>query len=130
LKVIVAQRLVRRNCTFCRTLQALTPAQARYFQMDPSLKLPQPQGCVYCGFRTFQGRIGLFEILFLDALWAQHLSEGASEASLQKLMQQYRFPSFYDDGREKILQGEMSGAALMATLSGDLFTVFAQENRK
>lgn len=65
--LIVAQRLVRRLCPYCK-IEAEVPSQALIkigFSAEEAktVKIYQPRGCDKCGTTGYKGRVGLFEVL-------------------------------------------------------------------
>jgi len=70
-------------------------------------------GCVYCGDKGFKGRIGLYELLELRTEWVRAISEGASEATLLKMMQEAGINSLLEDAVDKMLLGDTSYSEVM-----------------
>src|SRR3982074_1870630 len=68
--MIVAQRLVRRTCTFCKEPMEAPPAGliAAGFSEHESrtLKLFKGRGCDRCSNTGYKGRVGLYEVLDVD----------------------------------------------------------------
>ena len=64
---VVAQRLARRLCTYCKKRTVLTrrPAlQAPASSTPPSTSRPtRPVGCARCGHSGYKGRVGLYEVM-------------------------------------------------------------------
>ncbi|MEL6897072.1 MAG: GspE/PulE family protein, partial [Planctomycetota bacterium] len=69
LRLAVAQRLVRRLCTKCRSPRELTRAEAVALDRadDAGITVYDPVGCHYCAGRGYVGRLGVFELLSMDA---------------------------------------------------------------
>ena len=88
LRGVLAQRLVRRLCTECRTTQPPTGAEARVFT-DHGLAAPamlsHPQGCPTCEGTGFDGRIGVFDILEIDDTLREAIDAGAPEARMRAI---------------------------------------------
>jgi MSHA biogenesis protein MshE len=93
LKAVVAQRLVRRICSSC--IQNHTP-DANELQLLASIskgkdfsqyQFKQGAGCPHCNNTGYRGRIGVFEMLELDASMAEALRKsdinGFSKAASQ-----------------------------------------------
>ncbi len=94
MKVILAQRLVRRLCKECRQeaevprsklLEAgLTPILAEQAGLDfnaPSFKILQPVGCQQCN-EGYKGRVGIHEVLPFSEAFREHIIAGASNFEL------------------------------------------------
>jgi type IV pilus assembly protein PilB len=70
LEGIVAQRLVRRLCSSCKTEYEATPEQLMELELTPEdvagKKLYYGRGCEACNNTGYKGRLGLYEIMGLD----------------------------------------------------------------
>jgi MSHA biogenesis protein MshE len=72
LRGIVSQRLVRRICESCAETYELPPAQLAVVRAEmgdraAGLKFRRGAGCSHCNGTGYQGRIGIFEFLEMDA---------------------------------------------------------------
>lgn len=72
LRAIVAQRLVRRICDSCSEEHILNEAEARLFKKikpnySAEVQFRKGTGCVHCFNTGYRGRIGVFELLELNA---------------------------------------------------------------
>ena len=76
LRLVVAQRLVRKLCVHCATAAIFpkkTLEMAGFSQKTcQALILKKPRGCEHCT-GGYQGRIGVFELLVMDASTKTHL---------------------------------------------------------
>jgi general secretion pathway protein E len=81
LRAVMAQRLVRRLCPNCRTERPATAAEidALGFETGETLLVGEPAGCFSCGNTGFDGRIGIYELLVVDAGIRELLGAEASE---------------------------------------------------
>ncbi len=98
LKLIVAQRLVRRICSSCRVSETVSAAsvKAAHSELAPyisgrNVSLYHGKGCSNCNNTGFKGRMAIFELIEVTpefaeliisnapvrALWAQALKQGA-----------------------------------------------------
>lgn len=108
LKAALAQRLVRKSCAFCLQEVPLTEAKREMipFPEKDFQSVFEPQGCLHCCYRGFVGRIGLFELLKIDELWAQRINAGMKEIELIESMKTQQIPLLKTDGMNKIIQGQ------------------------
>lgn len=105
---VLAQRLVRRLCTACKQPHQLTADEAKLFQVDisdNSIHVFKAKGCPACSNTGYVGRLGLYEMLWIDNELGEQIANGASEQEL-KLCQDYY--SLWQAAAEKVLQGETS----------------------
>src|SRR5690606_30471185 len=62
-RVIVAQRLVRRLCPNCRQPHPADEAEARVAGISPGQTLWRAAGCPACSQTGYAGRIGVYEVI-------------------------------------------------------------------
>lgn len=107
LRTVIAQRLVRRLCRYCRRPVALRPEHGAFLGGEPGEhdRSYEPRGCVYCSGRGFDGRSGVFEILEMDADLQAAVTDGAGEAAIEAKARAKRARSMRDDALEKALSG-------------------------
>jgi MSHA biogenesis protein MshE len=91
LRGVISQRLVRRVCESCAESYELPPAQmavvrAEMGERAAELKFRRGRGCSHCNGTGYQGRIGLFEFLEMDAglVEALHASDPLKFAQTAK----------------------------------------------
>jgi MSHA biogenesis protein MshE len=76
LHAVLAQRLIRRNCTSCTEPVELTPQQRSWVAaqnvpgIDERTEFRHGQGCTYCNMTGYRGRVGIYELLEIDAALA------------------------------------------------------------
>ncbi|WP_371376627.1 GspE/PulE family protein [Thalassotalea aquiviva] len=84
LRAIVAQRLIRRICVYCKTEQEVEPQEKVW--LENLVKSPIEQtfytgsGCQSCNYTGYHGRIGVFELLELDEDMIAALKKEDAEA--------------------------------------------------
>src|SRR5215211_6615431 len=62
---IVAQRLARKLCTYCKRQATLSAASVRTqgFNVDYDIEAFEAVGCARCNYSGYRGRIGLYEVM-------------------------------------------------------------------
>ena len=93
---VVAQRLVRKLCTACKVLQP----DGRY----------KPSGCAACNHTGYSGRLGIYELLTIDAALAEAIHQRLPEAQLRSMAQARGLMSLRQDAQRLIDSGETSEA--------------------
>ena len=65
---VLAQRLIRRLCTHCKTEEAPNADMTEYLAMQglPTDKLWAAKGCERCRNTGYSGRVGIYELLTVD----------------------------------------------------------------
>ncbi|HLA79367.1 MAG TPA: ATPase, T2SS/T4P/T4SS family [Vicinamibacteria bacterium] len=106
---ILAQRLVRENCTHC--LEEYTPTQ----EESVALRIPyeklqlyrfkRGRGCLHCRQTGYVGRIGIFEVLPLTDKIRALVTARAGAQELFKVAREEGMRTLREAGIEKIFQG-------------------------
>lgn len=81
-RLVLAQRLVRRLCPECRALRAPDPLSARLMGADYRGPLFQAVGCPVCRHTGFAGRLGIYEVLAVGDTLRALINAGADEDAL------------------------------------------------
>ena len=66
LRLIVAQRLVRRLCGECRVAEPADAATAKLAGVKRGDTVWRPHGCAHCQNTGYVGRVGLYEVIRVD----------------------------------------------------------------
>ncbi len=111
-QLIVAQRLVRRICTFCKE-PFETPPQALMDigfaeQEAKTMKLFRGRGCDRCSNTGYKGRIALYEVMECDDETRELILSGASALELRQHAIDRGMVTLRGSGRQKIRDGVTS----------------------
>ncbi|WP_298743162.1 type II secretion system ATPase GspE [uncultured Brevundimonas sp.] len=79
LRLIVAQRLVRRLCPACRQSEPADRATARLIGVKPGQPVWRAHGCDRCRQTGYVGRVGLYEVIRVDDRIRRLVAAGADE---------------------------------------------------
>jgi len=116
----MAQRLVRKLCTFCRQAAPITGKELE--KMNFLLKnvphtedLPAnreqmwvPKGCEKCGGLGYKGRIAVVEVILMDKEIEECVRKTSSERDIWHAAKHQNIRRMAQDGAVKILQGVTS----------------------
>jgi general secretion pathway protein E len=106
LLAVLAQRLARRICEKCSEPREPTGEQKALLEhLLDGVQLRAGRGCEYCHHTGYRKRIGIFELLVVDAGMQDLIAAGAHNAQLRKYAQERFFKSMVDDALEKIAAG-------------------------
>ena len=110
--MVVAQRLVRRVCTYCKEPDEIpTPAlvEAGFSEREAkSVKLFRGKGCDRCSNTGYKGRIGLFEGMAVDEEVRELILSGATTDELRDAAKRNGMLTLRESGLEKIRNGVTS----------------------
>ncbi|MCX8021188.1 MAG: type IV-A pilus assembly ATPase PilB [Syntrophorhabdaceae bacterium] len=109
LVLIVAQRLVRRLCPFCReetdvSREALVNIGFSKEEAQ-TVKIYRPKGCEKCNNRGYKGRIGLFEVMKITESIRDMILSGAHAFEIRKKAKEEGMITLRESGLIKIKDG-------------------------
>jgi type IV pilus assembly protein PilB len=102
---IVAQRLVRRVCDQCRTMEPASQDVANKLGIEVGIPLARGKGCTACRNTGYKGRLAAFEVLRMTETvkHAIHLKESAS--TVRRLALEEGMVSLRQDAVRKVVAG-------------------------
>ena len=74
---VIAQRLARRLCQSCKEPYASDPATCEFFGLPAGTTLYRGRGCAVCGGSGLKGRIGIYEVMKMNAALRGMVGRGA-----------------------------------------------------
>ena len=115
LRLVMAQRLVRRLCDRCSKIVPCPAGEAQAIGRADleGRSVYEPAGCMYCGGKGYSGRLALFEALPNDTTLAQMIAAGSDETDYKAHMLDQGLPGLADDAAEKLLTGQTSVAEVL-----------------
>ncbi|MGH8017762.1 MAG: GspE/PulE family protein [Opitutaceae bacterium] len=111
LRLIIAQRLVRRLCAACKQPVADPAAHLRSFEIaipaEVEPRLCKAVGCADCRQQGYRGRMAIFETLVIDDSFHPFLNEGGVD-KLKDFARSKGMPMLFDDGLRRAFAGDTS----------------------
>lgn len=106
---VIAQRLVRRLCPYCKEEQVLTNNEKLILGISHNdTHVYQPKGCVKCGNTGYFGRIGVYEIMAVTSTLKSMISKHATSDELKQQAMKEGMQSLKDNTRRLVLEGTTS----------------------
>jgi general secretion pathway protein E len=106
---IIAQRLVRVNCSHCAEEYAPTAEEAVALDMPFELlqryKIRRGSGCLHCRQTGFAGRDGIFQIMPISERLRSLIARQSSSLDVMDAAREEGMRSLRDAAIEKVLQG-------------------------
>ncbi|MCD6310555.1 MAG: Flp pilus assembly complex ATPase component TadA [Candidatus Eremiobacteraeota bacterium] len=106
---IIAQRLVRRLCPYCKEQYDITEREMKQLNMSEDLARQgtffRPTGCDKCLGTGYHGRMGLFEILKVDEEMRGQIIRSPESNQIRKLAVQHGMRTLLMDGAIKVAHG-------------------------
>ncbi|PID56355.1 type II secretion system protein GspE [candidate division KSB3 bacterium] len=109
LLVIIAQRLVRKICLYCRKVYTPAPEELEileHIHVETSeLRFYKGQGCAACDHSGYYGQIALYEVLVQNDRIRDAIAQRPTKQALKRLGRLYGMTILLEDGLDKVRQG-------------------------
>jgi len=112
---VIAQRLVRKLCEYCRESYPATKEMLDRLAFPEevvndwkNIKLNKATGCARCNGTGYKGRLGIYEIMPVTEALERLIVERKSADELMRVAQAEGMVSLRQDGLERALQGVTS----------------------
>ena len=110
LQCVVAQRLIRKICPFCKEEYQPTPEELK--RLDPQhpdaygdVKFYRGTGCPHCNNSGYRGRTGIYEMLEINDELRDMINDRAPATALRDKGREHGMRSLREDGILKIKRG-------------------------
>ena len=108
LRLVEAQRLVRRLCGNCKEPYQLDAETAAKWHLDPQKEYFRPKGCETCRGTGYKGRVGLFEVIRVLPRLRDLIAEGKGLPELRTEAHRQKTMLLEDAGLAKVAEGATS----------------------
>jgi len=117
LRLLEAQRLIRRLCEHCKQPYPI-PDDARRFGLEAGREIFRPAGCDQCRETGYHGRIGVFEVVRITDAVARLIQSRAPHSDLCDSARKQGVKLLFESATEKVREGITSlEEALSLTIS-------------
>ena len=108
LRLVIAQRLVRRPCVHCYRKVEPAPDVVEEFGWEArsDIRVAEPVGCPLCANTGYGGRLGLYEMIPFVRKLNEMVRNGESESAITHVVfDEMRLPTLACDGADKVRRG-------------------------
>lgn len=108
LRLMEAQRLVRRLCTECKVQYEMPADVARRHDMKEGEILYAPgedKDCPKCKGSGYKGRVGIYEVIPIDETLQEMIARGDGEKELEEVVRSRGIELIPDSARAKLREG-------------------------
>ena len=107
---VLAQRLARRVCQHCKEPREIPASDLRAFGFqvedpDQIVTIWEGVGCNYCRERGYAGRIGIYELMVVNAEIAEMIVRRAPLSDIKEAAKANGMKELREDGLIKVLEG-------------------------
>lgn len=116
LSLVIAQRLVAKNCQNCLESVVISKDIIEYIEKEFNIissksfgenpKEYQGRGCIACSNEGFKGRIGIFEVLKISEDIKDLIFAKAPIHKIESLAKKEGFRTMFEDGLDKVQAGQ------------------------
>ena len=117
LRVVEAQRLVRRLCSRCKEKYQMDKETVKKWHLDPDKEYYRPKGCEDCRGGGYSGRVGLFEVVPVTPKLRDMIAEGSPLNELRSQARKEKLMLLLDAGLQKVQEGLTSLEEVLSTCS-------------
>jgi general secretion pathway protein E len=122
-KLVIAQRLVRRLCPHCKKPAPANPDHVRviqkFFPDADTWQYYQPVGCSECGGRGYRGRCAIFEFLEVTSKIAPVINSETSDAVVRETAIAAGMEPLIMSGFSRVRDGVSTFVEVMKVAAGD-----------
>ena len=104
-KCVIAQRLVRKNCAYCKTLVPLTHDDKILLGTDDLTHCYKGTGCKHCDESGYSGRMAVFEVVPVNERLQDMIAQKASYADMKELVTKEQHLPLLKDDVVRLLKG-------------------------
>ncbi|MBI3924933.1 MAG: type II/IV secretion system protein [Armatimonadetes bacterium] len=109
LNCVVAQRLVRRVCPYCREEHCPSREELAPFGLDPDEAADRrffaPRGCYFCNLAGYKGRTAVMEVLGASERLREAIGRGATSEELRRIAVEGGMRTFAENALAKVHEG-------------------------
>ncbi len=106
---ILAQRLVRLNCSKCRESYAPTPDEVEMLKLTAAEvaegRFAKGKGCSECRGTGYKGRIGVFELIMGTPAFRAAIANKEDFPGLMRIAREQGYRTMLEDGKSKAMAG-------------------------
>ncbi|MGC9006470.1 MAG: GspE/PulE family protein [Sulfurihydrogenibium sp.] len=118
LEGVVAQRLVRKICPYCKKPYKPSRLEVEELGLDTSQDYTffKGEGCQFCMNTGYKGRIGIYEVLAFDDELKSLIIKTQDSIEIENLAKKKGFKTMFEDGVQKVLSGITTPQELLAVI--------------
>ncbi|NMC56388.1 MAG: type II/IV secretion system protein [Eubacteriaceae bacterium] len=110
---IIAQRLVRKICPFCKTAYQSSESENSILEVDKSVTLYKGEGCSQCNNTGYKGRTAIHEIILIDDNLRKMITNREDATAILKYAISQGTTTLKHDMIQRVLRGDSTIAELI-----------------
>lgn len=116
---LIAQRLVRKLCSYCKTPHELREEEKELMGLKPDADVSEvfeAKGCDHCNHLGYRGRTGIYELITVDETLRGMIHRNENIQIMENYLRPTT-PSIREDGFKRVLCGDTSLAEILRVTS-------------
>ncbi|MCM0650391.1 GspE/PulE family protein [Clostridium swellfunianum] len=101
----IAQRLVRKICSFCKTSYAASENENTRLNINSSAHLYKGKGCIFCGHTGYKQRTAVYEVMSVNSELRGLINKGKSAMDIRSFNKKAGMKTIQQNGYELVRQG-------------------------
>lgn len=102
---VVAQRLARKICTYCKERYIPTTSEKNILNIEEDIVLYRGKGCSYCNSTGYKGRTAIHEVMPVVKEIRMKIDKRESADTIREIARDNGTISLYENCRELVLKG-------------------------
>jgi type IV pilus assembly protein PilB len=119
MRVLEAQRLIRRLCKVCKEPYSCDDVTAKTYGFETGMELFRGKGCEACGGTGYKGRIGVFEVVRITPNMADLIQKRTPLPQLREAARGEGMKMLIDSAVDKVRSGMTSLEEAMSVASSE-----------
>ncbi len=108
LRLLVAQRLLRRLCDECKKPCQVSADSAKRYNLDPGTIIHEAVGCARCRETGYRGRLAVFEMIRINQNLRDMIQAGETVGNMQRAAVDDGMSLLGESALKKVVAGETS----------------------
>jgi type IV pilus assembly protein PilB len=114
---VIAQRLVRRLCPYCKKEHGATTDEKKFMGLDltKDFTIYEPVGCERCDHTGYNGRIGIYEIMTITSRLKTMIAKNVTADELKEAAQAEGMHTLRESAVRLVMEGTTSYREMLRT---------------
>lgn len=113
---VIAQRLVRRSCSNCKTAYTSDENEMKLLNIEKPAKLYRSEGCPVCHNSGYKGRVAIHEVMKIEREHRSIIEREGNAEELRDIAVKSGMVNLYESCKDLVLKGETTIQEMVKTV--------------
>lgn len=113
---VIAQRLVRKICTACRSKRLCTEGEKKILNLDNFVTIYEARGCPMCNNTGYKGRTAIHEVMVIEKEHRSVIEQEGNAEQLRDVASDKGMVNLYESCKLLVLKGETTIQEMVKTV--------------